>query len=203
MKPLSEEEVTAFLGEVDPKYNNRKGVTVSRIKIGDNREETRVAIWNMVKVDNGYITCKKGGVSLNVEEFRNLVKSIPSIEQKVEESEDSVIEELFDKIKSPEAFLKLKRKYDSIKNQFEEGEGESSGFGRGKGKGKLVAKRRKIKVVSSSSEEDQQSDIEIHELSDESEEEEEDSAQKALVRSFFDDQAKVSRRSEKGEKKSL
>ena len=116
MTPLQEQDIF-FLGDPDPTYGTRKGVNVSKLQSGRHQGEIRVNIWNFVKLsaETGYITPKKGGISLTVEEFNNLLRHsgwpTERIKQLRHENNHSLIEEI-DNIQD---FEELQKKLDAAK----------------------------------------------------------------------------------------
>ena len=74
MVPIAEEDILFLSEPPDDPLATRKGVTVSRIETYRNPAgEIRVAIWTFMKLAGGYITPKKGGISLTLEEYQRLM----------------------------------------------------------------------------------------------------------------------------------
>ena len=117
MKPLTEEEII-FLGPLDEQYNSCKGVTVKRFYTRNEREETRIAIWHIVKRDGSYFTCKSGGVSLNVCEFQNLTANLDQIRERVSKCEEGSLKAALNNIHTKSGLRLLKEKIEQLENLF-------------------------------------------------------------------------------------
>jgi hypothetical protein len=194
MKPLTEEEIVTFLSEIDPKFNNRKGVIVSKLKVGEKSEETRIAIWQMVRVEEGYITCKKGGISLKVAEFKELVSKIGEIQKKIAEIEQTEEDQFLSKVDNPEDFRRLKAKLEILEARF--GDPCSSGETVSP---PAVKKRKKCKQVESETEGEEDQEVTTGDTvcltsEDSDDYHEEATSRKDLIRSFLDDKCKVAAR---------
>ena len=107
MPPIPESDIF-FISEED-RFNNRKGVTVSKF-----REEIRIAVWYFVKKEGGYITPRERGVSLSPGEYHNLKAIQPEIEEKISQLSASRVSDYLSEIKSKGEVDALRRKLDDI-----------------------------------------------------------------------------------------
>ena len=111
MTPIKEENIL-FLNDTDPLLNCRKGVTVSSL---ENRNEIRVSIWTFVRKGNeGYITPRKGGISLTASEFELLTGNLPWITSRVRIKSQENIHRYIDAIDTIEDLNLLKRKLEAV-----------------------------------------------------------------------------------------
>lgn len=114
MKPLTAEEII-FINDEGSK--NLKGVTVANINTSSG-EETRIAIWNMIPTDGGYLTPKGSGISLKVAEFNTLTEKIGEIKTKIQELSVNTLDDLIASFNRDDAVNILKRKLNQIQNEY-------------------------------------------------------------------------------------
>ena len=110
MVPIKEEEIL-FLSDTDPLLNWRKGVTVSSL---EQRNEVRVSIWTFIKKGaDGYITPRKGGISLSTREFETLSANLPWVSTQVRLKGQESVHRFIEGLESVEDINLLKRKLEN------------------------------------------------------------------------------------------
>ena len=110
MVPIKEEDIL-FLSDTDPLLNWRKGVTISSL---EQRNEVRIAIWTFIKKgSDGYITPRKGGISLSTKEFETLCDNLPWVCSQVRLKGQESVHRFIDALDSVEAINLLKRKLEN------------------------------------------------------------------------------------------
>ena len=116
MTPIDEDNIL-FLGGPDPTFGNRKGMTVSKIESGKNQGEIRIAIWTFIHVPGtgGYITPRKGGISLTTAEFCNLMENGNWANDKIQNLRQENLNTLIEAIEKVEDIEELQRKLDAAK----------------------------------------------------------------------------------------
>ena len=116
MVPIPEENIL-FLGDADPvgNNNNKKGVTVSTL---DSNNQVRVSIWSFVKKGTeGYITPRRGGISLTTTEFGSLKSNLAWINAQIRIQEEANVNKYIDSLETVEDIQTLKRRLaDAEKN---------------------------------------------------------------------------------------
>jgi hypothetical protein len=106
MKPLTDEDIIFLNGD---ETSARKGVTISKIKTSQG-DEIRVAIWNMVAVEGGYLTPKSSGISLKTSEYEQLISKTAEIKSKIQHLSVNTLDEVLSSFNSHEAVHLLKEK---------------------------------------------------------------------------------------------
>ena len=111
MVPIPEEDIR-FLGDVDPMGNSKKGVTVSTL---DSNNQVRVSIWTFVKKGaEGYITPRRGGISLTTAEFGYLKTNLAWINAQIRMQEQVNVNKYIDSLETVEDIQTLKRRLEDV-----------------------------------------------------------------------------------------
>jgi hypothetical protein len=113
MKPLPPEEII-FIN--DEECNSRKGVTISKIKTA-NGEEIRVAIWNILPVEGGFVTPKSSGISLKVNEYEELINKTEEIKTKIQDLSVSFLDDVLSTFNPEDAIHFLKDKVSELEKK--------------------------------------------------------------------------------------
>jgi hypothetical protein len=111
MKPLSSEEIIFINSEESS--NCRKGVTVSKIKTSQG-EEIRIAIWNIVAVEGGFLTPKSSGISLKTQEYEELLNKTGEIRNKVQHLSVNTLDEVLASFSPDDALYFLREKISQL-----------------------------------------------------------------------------------------
>ena len=119
MVPIDEDKIL-FLNEPDPPLGYRKGVTVTRIETFKNPGgEIRICIWTFCKLAGGYITPKKGGISLTVDEYETLIEKSSWATRKIELLHTENLTSLIDKIHKVEDLEEIQKQVQAAKQALE------------------------------------------------------------------------------------
>ena len=114
MQPIPEENIL-FLNDPDPIFGNRKGITVSKLDTPQHQGEIRIAIWTFISVPGGFITPRKGGISLTQHEFTRLIEKESWAKQRIKNLKQEELGALIDNLEKVEEIDEIQKRLDTAR----------------------------------------------------------------------------------------
>jgi hypothetical protein len=155
----------------------------------------------MVAVEGGYITPKKGGISLSIEEFEEIVTNIPKVREEISKLQGKGLEQVLAGVNTSASFELLEKRYKELKGKFGESLSECSDSDVSV-PGKVYASKKKRLKLDSSSESDSVEVLEEEEYEEDSVDDDDDD-RPVKVSKFLDSEAKESRPKRKRSKSAV